>query len=151
MADISVWHPKAFFNVVLMRSVLHYNSLTKQEKILKNTASIMNSDSIFFNQLLSGDDDTIKLYQKIQNSVFGRKVLLLNEMDYLKIASNAFKEVEKIGDCSPIKITAKDMLDRFSQNKTKRKEYWLKLQKVSGWDNENEAVILQFPIFRHRT
>lgn len=150
IGDITQWNPETFFDIVLMRSVLHYNNLDNQILILKNISNAMQENSIFLNQLLSGDEATISLYEKIQSSVFGRNVLLLDEEKYLEITKEIFKEVKKVGDCIPIKISAKDMLDRFSQNEIQRKENWEKLQKVSGWGNEDEAVILKFPIFEHK-
>jgi len=133
-----------------MRSVLHYNSLEKQILILNNTSKIMHEDSVFFNQLLSGDNLNIPLYQKIQEKVFKRSVTLINEEKYKEIALKVFTEVKKIGNCVPIKISAKDMLDRFSKTEIERNENWIKLQNITGWESENDVIILEFPIFEHK-
>jgi|GEM_PF-3450224 len=110
----------------------------------------MHEDSVFFNQLLSGDNLNIPLYQKIQEKVFKRSVTLINEEKYKEIALKVFTEVKKIGNCVPIKISAKDMLDRFSKTEIERNENWIKLQNITGWESENDVIILEFPIFEHK-
>ena len=150
VSNIAEWNPNTNLDVILMRSVLHYNSLEKQILILNNTSKIMHEDSVFFNQLLSGDNLNIPLYQKIQEKVFKRSVTLINEEKYKEIALKVFTEVKKIGNCVPIKISAKDMLDRFSKTEIERNENWIKLQNITGWESENDVIILEFPIFEHK-
>lgn len=150
VADIRYWSSELLFDLIFMRSVLHYNNLEDQVVILNNIFNVMSKDSIFFHQLLSGDDQTLNLYHKIQKEVFGRSVLVINEEKYLETARSIFSETEKIGDCLPISISAKDMLDRFSENEDQRKINWKKMKKVSGWQDEGESVVLKFPVFKHK-
>lgn len=149
VGDLKDWNPDRIFDVILMRSVLHYNSFADQLKILKNIRRLMCPGSLFINQLASGNERTISLFATVNQYVFGRQIFLQEAGEYQQVADAVFKETKLLGYCPSMKVSALNLLDRFSKTKEAQVEDWNKMKSVSGWVDKSDHVFIEYPVFVH--
>ncbi len=110
-------------DLVIMRNVLHYNSLEDIKKILANVKESLGDSGIFINQVISAKDKNhVHFINEILSAdVLGRGVNYLTNEEYLNLCSEVELPTELSGYAPTGRWTLKEMFWRTYPKKSEAK------------------------------
>lgn len=110
-------------DLIIMRNVLHYNSLEDIKKILTNVKSSLREKGFFVNQVISAKDENhVKFINEIlSGKVLGRGANYLTNDEYLKLCNEIELPTEFAGYAPPGRWTLKEMFWRTYPKKVETK------------------------------
>ena len=115
--------PLKEIDLMIMRNVLHYNSLQDIKKILTNVKSSLKDGGFFVNQVISAkNQDYVHFINEILSSkVLGRGVNYLTNEEYLKLCNETELPTDLAGYALPGRWTLKEMFWRTYPKKSEAK------------------------------
>ena len=101
-------------DLIIMRNVLHYNSIEDIKKILVNTKESLKPEGYFINQVISGKDENhVQFINEILSAeVLGRGVNYLTNEEYLKLCNEIKLPTEFAGYAPTGRWSLKEMFWR---------------------------------------
>ena len=116
--------PLKEIDLMIMRNVLHYNSLEDIKKILTNVKSSLKEGGFFVNQVISAkNQDHVHFINEILSSkVLGRGANYLTNEEYLKLCNEIELPAKFAGYAPPGRWTLKEMFWRTYPKKEGAKE-----------------------------
>lgn len=119
-ADLANIIPLREIDLIIMRNVLHYNSLENIKKILKNVKDSLKEGGFFVNQVISAkDQEHVYFINEILSSkILGRGANYLTNEEYLKLCNEMELSTEFAGYAPPGRWTLKEMFWRTYPKKT---------------------------------
>jgi len=107
-------------DLMMMRNVLHYNSLNDIKKILANIKDSLKDDGFFINQVISAKDKKhVQFINEILSAeVLGRGANYLTNEEYLKLCNEVELPTELAGYAPSGRWTLKEMFWRTYPKKT---------------------------------
>ncbi len=109
------------YDLITMRSVLHYNNVSQQEKIIQNIWTCLGDGGYFINQNLSGNDWLCELKSKIVSiPELGRTTAgnhhWISETEYQRyMEKSGFKDYYLAGYAMPLGWTPEEQWERFNK------------------------------------
>lgn len=154
-------------DLITIRSVLHYNSLNRQEEILKNIYKHLKSNGFLVTQISSGSKENCELRTDIVNlkslgrTKTGDEYKWINEEEFLKLTNKVGFKSNLAGYAPPCSWSPEEQWNRFNSNDKNKENYlkeseeiikkYLKMfsAKILGIrvEDKNYIINYQYPIF----
>lgn len=111
--DLKKFIKKDSFDLILMRSVLHYFSKSEQLQVLKNVRESLKFEGYILIQTFIPDNSDLELFLKLNNYVKRNLQLLNKEKIIILFREAGFSEIKDLGDISTWNLSSKDFQKRY--------------------------------------
>jgi hypothetical protein len=139
------------FDLIIMRAVLHYNSLDIQRKILQRVKEALNSKGLFIHQLSSGDIYNVRLRNALaQLPALERTkkqggIYFTTEEEYISLCKSIGLSTKLIGYAPGDSWTLEEMYERFHPEvKKMSQEQKMKNKRRNTYLKEAKELILRY-------